>query len=130
MTTDSGENPLVLTDDAARDWYMTRRGGGHVLDAHLGALYQRLGPDISYTFRAPIDPLTGRPSLLIIEVDLSVSDDNSWENLDVIENDLLNQRGRLAEAARRKDPFANIVITLTARTEAWEAVRQAIEDME
>jgi hypothetical protein len=117
MTTDSNENPLVLTDAAARD-------------AHLSALYQRLGPDISYTLRAPIDPLTGRPSLLIIEVDLSVSEDESWETLDAIENDLLNQRDGLAQMARRKDPFANIAITLTARTETWDAVRQAIEDME
>jgi hypothetical protein len=130
MTADFSENSLVLTDAAAREWYMTRRGGGNLLDAHLGALHQHLGPDISYALRAPIDPLTGRPSLLIIEVDLSVSEDASWESLSTIESDLLNQRDRLAQIARRKDPFANIVITLTARSEEWDAVHQAIEDME
>jgi hypothetical protein len=125
----SDENPLVLTDDAAREWYMTRRGGGHLLDAHLSAIYQRFGPDVSYSFRVPIDPLTGRPGLLIIEVDLPISEDDSWEALVAVQSNLLSQREHLSELSRRKDPFANITITLAAPIESWEIIRQAIEDL-
>lgn len=125
----SDENPLVLTGAAAREWYMTRRGGGHLLDAHLSAIGERAGTEVRYSLRAPVDPLIGRPSLLIIEIDLPVSEDDSWEVLDVIESDLLDQRDRLAQLSRRKDPFANVTISLAARTEDWETVRQAIEEM-
>jgi hypothetical protein len=128
--TPSDQAPLVLTDIAARDWYMTRRGGGHLLDAHLSAISQGFGPDVSYNLRAPIDPLTGRPALLIIEVDLPISQDASWEALDVVEGNLLNQWQRLSELSRRKDPFANITVTLAARAEDWDATSRAIEEME
>jgi len=120
----------MLTDIAAREWYMTRRGGGHLLDAHLEAITERLGPDASYALRAPIDPLTGRPSILIIEVDLPISEDASWEVLDAVESELLSQRQRLSELSRRKDPFANITLTLSVRAEDWEEASHAIEEME
>jgi hypothetical protein len=129
-TTPSDETPLVLTDAAAQEWYMTRRGGGHLLDAHLSAISERFGPGASYSLRAPIDPLIGRPALLIIEIDLPVSDDASWEALNAVESDLLTQRQHLRELSRRKDPFANVTVTLAARTEDWEATSRAIEEME
>lgn len=110
-TTPADETPLVLTDTAAREWYMTRRGGGHLLDAHVSAITDRFGPGVSYSLRAPIDPLIGRPTLLIIEIDVPISDDASWEALDVVESDLLTQRQRLSELSRRKDPFANVAVT-------------------
>jgi hypothetical protein len=129
-TTPSDETPLVLTDTAAREWYMTRRGGGHLLDAHLSAITERFGPGVSYSLRAPIDPLVGRPALLIIEIDLPISDDASWETLDAVESDLLTQRQYLRELSRRRDPFANITLTLTARAQDWEATSRAIEEMQ
>lgn len=129
-TTPFAENPLVLTDIAAREWYMTRRGGGHLLDAHLSAIAEQLGPDVSYALRAPIDPLTGRPAILIIEVGLPISEDGSWEALDAVEDELLSQRQHLSELSRRKDPFANITMTLSVQAEDWEATSRAIEEME
>lgn len=125
----SSGDPLILTDTEAREWYTTRRGGGHLLDAHIIAINERFGPNIDYSLRAPIDPLTGKPSLLIIEIDLPVSEDDSWEALEAVQSDLLDQRENLRQVARRKDPFANIVITLAARAETWDAIRQEIEDM-
>jgi hypothetical protein len=129
-TTPADETPLVLTGTAAREWYMTRRGGGHLLDAHLSAITERFGPEVSYSLRAPVDPLIGRPALLIIEIDVPISDDASWETLDAVESDLLNRRQHLSELARRKDPFANVAVTLAARAEDWEAISSAIEEME
>lgn len=129
-TTPSEETPLVLTDIAAREWFMSRRGGGHLLDAHLGAIAETFGQEVNYNLRAPIDPLIGRPALLVIEVDSPISEDTSWEALDAVENALLSQRQRLSELSRRKDPFANITLTLRARLADWEATRRAIEEME
>jgi hypothetical protein len=120
----------ALIDDEARDWYIGRRGGGHLLDAHLTAIIEGFGRDVGYTLRAPVDPLLGRPALLIIEVDRAMTDDLAWESLRAIETRLLEQRQHLSDRARRKDPFSNITVTLSASVADWEAVRQAIEDLQ
>lgn len=130
MSTSANEGPYVLTGVDAQEWYMGRRGGGHLLDAHLGAITQRFGPDVGYTLRAPIDPVVGRPTFLIIEIDMPASDERAWETLNAVEGDLLDQRQLLSERARRKDPFANILIVLRTRSRDWTTIQAEIERME
>jgi hypothetical protein len=109
---------------------MGRRGGGYLLDAHLSTIAERFGTEVSYTLRAPVDPIAGRPTYLIIEIDMAASSDDAWEVLNAVEGDLLSQRDLLREGSRRKDPFSNIVITLKPTIEDWETILTEIERME
>jgi hypothetical protein len=59
-----------------------------------------------------------------------VSDEEAWQTLNAVEGDLLDQRQLLSERARRKDPFANISITLKANIDDWETIQAAIERIE
>ncbi len=129
MTDAAGEEAYVLTGSAAEEWYGRTRGGGHLLDAHLVAIREHFGPGVIYRMRAPIDPITGRPDFLIIEID-PPADLDPWQTLRAVESDLLDRRDYLSALSRRTDPFARVVITLRFGTEEWEAVRAEIEGME
>lgn len=130
MTSDAGAGEYELTGSDAEQWFMHTRGGGHILDAHLGAIQQHFGPDVNYRVRAPIDPIGERPTFLIIEIDPPANLFDPWQALSAVELNLLEQRDFLTARSRRKDPFARIVLTLRYGAEGWESARAEIEQME
>ena len=94
----SSGDPLILTDTEAREWYTTRRGGGHLLDAHIIAINERFGPNIDYSLRVPIEP---EENLLLDQEPTRIGDD-SWEVLERLKTTCwINGRTLESSASKR-----------------------------
>jgi hypothetical protein len=99
---------------------MRRRGRDATLDAHLAAINQFFGADARKIIRAATDPRNGFPRTLVIEVDVSgMTEEEAWSKVVEIQAQLLENRSRLAEARRVKDPFRDIVVTARPTEEDW-----------
>jgi hypothetical protein len=107
-----------LTDDQALSWFMSRRGGGFLYDQHMSLITEVFGSDVSTRHRAAVDPSTGEPTVLIIEI-MRPSDDESWRQLIQVQALLLERAPDYAARLRLKEPFRRIVLTLSDERSSW-----------
>lgn len=119
-----------LYDDLAREWFQSTPEGPAVLDLHLIAIGQVLGPDVTYRLRAAVDPDSGRPTTLIIEIDQSIDDDASWLRLVDLQEWLLADRPEVNRIRSRRDPFSNVVVVPRRLPRDWNAWLNNIVDEE
>ena len=131
MSTPSPESfQPFLTDDEALSWFASRRGGGFLYDEHMSFITEIFGSDISTRHRASVDPSTGEPTVLIIEIMRPADDDESWHQLIQVQAELLERAPAYAapdaaktfrSRARRVNPppWRNRIRWLRALNPPW-----------
>jgi hypothetical protein len=117
-------------DDALRWYGDTHRDGGHIADVHLRALHQVFGPDVRYEIVAASGRTRDEPRELIIEIDQSVDDDDSWSLLEELQESVQDELLRSPRAQLQDEPFADIVVVLRGRPRSWPEVVNRIEHLE
>jgi hypothetical protein len=120
MTVPSSE-PLqpFLTGDEALSWFIRRRGGGVLYDQHISLIHSAFGDDVPIRLRAAVDPSSGRPTVLIIDIIKPPDDNDSWRQLVQVQERLLERQQDLAGFLKLKAPFRNIVLTLGGEQSNW-----------
>jgi hypothetical protein len=108
-----------LTDDEALSWFVSRRGGGFLYNQHMSFITEIFGRDISTRHRAAVDPSTGEPTVLIIEIMRSSDDDESWRQLIQVQAQLLERAPDYSALLRLKEPFRRIILTLSDGRSSW-----------
>jgi hypothetical protein len=108
-----------LIDDEALSWFMRRRGGGLLYDQHLSLIHEVFGNDVPIRLRAAIDPSTGRPTVLIVDIMRPPDDDDAWSRLVQVQERLLERQQDLAGRLRVKEPFRRIVLSLGGEQSSW-----------
>jgi len=116
-----------LTNDEALSWFMRRRGGGTLYDQHISLIYEIFGDDVPIRLRAPVDPVTGRPTVLIIDIMRSPDDDEAWRQLVRVQEQLLERQEDLAGFLRLREPFRRIVLSLGAEQSSWDDLVAELE---
>jgi hypothetical protein len=120
VTVPSPDQPQpFIFGDQALSWFMTRRGGGTLYDQHMTLIRSVFGNDVPVRFRAAVDPTTSEPTVLIIDIDRSLDDEESWQQLVRIQQALLELQPNLAGSLRVKDPFRNIIVNLSGERSSW-----------
>jgi hypothetical protein len=121
MTTPAPDQPQpFIIDDQARSWFMTRRGGGHLYDEHLALIRSVFADDVSIHIRAAVDPTSGQPTVLIIEIDMPMDDDESWAKLVRVQQLLIERREDLAGYLKLKDPYRRVVLSPSGNISDWD----------
>jgi hypothetical protein len=119
-----------LRGEQAISWFVShRRGGEHVIDAALTALHESFGPDAPLGFVAPLDPTTGRPGRLLIEIALPIDSNAAWQTMFAAQSRLVDQADELRTQMRIRNPFDRIAITLSGPPEDWNDVLATIEEL-
>jgi hypothetical protein len=130
MTQSSDEAPAYLEDEEAISWYVRRKGRDVAFDAHVSAIRELFGGDVRINVRAATDPRNGAPRTLLIEVTTGALDDEeAWAKIVSVQEYLIERRSTLAEARRIKDPFRDIVVTMSPTEEQWNMVNREYEDV-
>lgn len=111
--------PPFLVGDEAVSWFMRRRGGSLLFDQHMSLIQEAFGNDVPIRFRAAIDPSTGQPTVLIIDIMRPPDDDDAWHRLVQVQERLLEIREELADFLKVKDPFRRIVLSLGDEQSSW-----------
>jgi hypothetical protein len=109
-----------LTGDEAVRWFMGRKHGGHLFDAHMSLIEQVFGADVPIQYRAAIDPSSGKPTVLIVEIIASFNDDAAWDQLVSVQARLLESQADLAGSLHLASPFSKIVISLRGIPTDWD----------
>ena len=121
MTSGGVDEPRPFLDgDSAADWFYSRPGGGAILDFHRATITEVLGPDVSYNLRAAVDPQSGRPTTLIIEVAIPAND-SFWPQILRLQEALMEHEDDLRGQTRRKNPYRNIVVVPVDLPDDWAA---------
>ena len=119
MTSGGADEPRPFLDgDLAAQWFYSRRGGGAILDFHRTIIAEILGPAIPYNFRAAIDPQSGRPTTLIIEVAMP-ADDTAWARITQLQEALIESEDDLRGLSGSRNPFRNIVLVPVGLPADW-----------
>jgi hypothetical protein len=115
-----------LTNDEALSWFTRRRGGGFLYDQHLTLINDVFG-DVPIRLRAAVDPSTGRPTVLIIDIMRSLDDDDAWRQLVQVQEQLLDRRQDLAGFLKVKDPFRSVALSLGGEWSSWSDLVAELE---
>jgi hypothetical protein len=99
--------------------YERRRGGGTLYDQHMSLMQDAFGHEIPIQVRASVDPSSGEPTVLIIDIMLPPDDEDSWRRLVQVQERLLERQQDLADLLRVRDPFRNIVLSLGGTQSNW-----------
>lgn len=120
---DERYDDAYLFGDRARDWFYGTPDGPRAVDFHLIAIQDVLGPNVQYRFRAPVDPETGRPTTLIIEVDHSINDDDTWGRLVELQELLSVRESEFSsfQAVPTRSLLRNVVVVPAQLPDDWDA---------
>ena len=111
--------PPFLIDDEALSWFMRRRGGGLLYDQHISLIHEIFGHDVPTRLRAAVDPSTGQPTVLIIDIMRPPDDDDAWRQLVQVQERLLERQQDLAGFLKVREPFRRIVLSLGGEQSSW-----------
>jgi hypothetical protein len=98
---------------------MRRRGGGFLYDQHISLIYEIFGNDVPIRLRAAVDPSTGQPTVLIIDIMRPTDDDEAWRQLVQVQERLLERQQDFAGFLKVKEPFRRIVLSLGGEQSSW-----------
>ena len=118
-----------VTGGEAVSWFVSRRNGGYLFDTHMTLIQDAFGAEVPIQYRAAVDPSSGRPTVLIIEVTLSFEDDTAWERLVSVQARLLEGEADLAANLKLNFPFSKIVISLRGVPSDWESLPTESESL-
>src|SRR6266851_5924296 len=121
MTSPSEPPAAFLAGDEAVRWFMGRRHGGYLFDAHLSLIQGAFGAEVPIQYRAAIDPSSGKPTVLIVQVIASFDDDAAWDRLVSVQARLLESQADLARYLELAYPFSKIVISLRGMPSDWNS---------
>lgn len=124
------EPRIYLSDDQAARWFYSQRGGDMILDRHLSLMHATFGRDVPYRLRAAVDPATGQPRDLIIEIMLPVDDAAAWDLLVELQQRLLGEARDLRSRTTVRFPFRHIVVSLAGAPSAWFETVDVIEGVQ
>jgi len=119
-----------LTGDEAVRWFMGRKHGGYLLDAHVSLIEQAFGSQVPIRYRAAIDPSSGKPNVLIIEIDASFDDDAAWERLVSVQEQLLGSQADIGTYVNLVHPYSRIVISLRGEPSASNSLSDVSESFQ
>jgi hypothetical protein len=119
-----------ITDDQALSWFMKRRGGGALYETHISLIQSVFGYDVPIRLRAAVDPSSGQPTVLIIDIDKSPDDEDSWHRLIQVQQGLLERQQGLARNYKLVSPFRNVVVSLGGEQSNWDDVVAEVESEE
>jgi|SRR5215469_11307706 len=131
MTIPTPDRPQpFVADDEALSWFMRRRGGGTLFDEHISLIHSAFGDDVQIHLRAAVDPSSGQPTVLIIDIDRPLDDEDSWRRLVEVQQGLIERQEDLSGRLRLKAPYRNVVLSLGGEQSNWNDLVAELEGEE
>jgi hypothetical protein len=93
----------------------------------MSLIEEYFGDAVLTHLRAAVDPSSGQPTVLIIDIDRPIDDDDSWLRLIEVQQRLIERRDDLAGRLKLSSPYRNVVLNLSGEQSSWSDLLAELE---